>query len=121
MDLLPGNVVEATEQLMDTFNPGPMPPYWSFGHGAGIYPAWFQDVSGAGFVDLESFSFDVSVDYSPEARRGRSRASAKVGASLPPERVARFDAALASLLAERFPGASLSVPHRVFALIATRC
>jgi hypothetical protein len=34
--------------------------------------------------------------------------------------VARFDAALASLLAERFPLNPLVVPHRVFALIATR-
>jgi hypothetical protein len=74
----------------------------------------------AGFVDLECFSFDVAVDYTPEAWRGRVRASSTVGASLPAEHVARFDAALASLLAERFPGASLAVPHRVFALLATR-
>jgi hypothetical protein len=32
--------------------------------------------------------------------------------------VADFDAALARVLAERFPGESLAVPHRVWALIA---
>jgi SAM-dependent methyltransferase len=116
----PGNVVEATESLIDTFNPGPPPPYLGFGHGVGLYPQWFRDVGEAGFVDLRSFSFDVPVPYTHEAWRGRVRASARVGASLPPERVARFDAALAALLAERFPQNPLSIPHRVFALMATR-
>jgi hypothetical protein len=41
-----------------------------------------------------------------------------VGASLPPEKVLEFDQALAHLLATRFPGEMLEVPHRVFAVIA---
>ena len=118
--LLPGNIIEATEHLIDAFNPGPVQPYIQFGHGTGLYPAWFKDAAGAGFTGLESFSFDAAVPYTHEAWRGRVRASAKIGASLAPEQVARFDAALASLLAERFPAEPLAVPHRVFALIATR-
>jgi SAM-dependent methyltransferase len=118
--LLPGNVIEATEHLIEEFNPGPVQPYVRFGHGTGLYPAWFKDAAGAGFVNLESFSFDLAVPYTHEAWRGRVRASAKIGASLAPEQVARFDAALASVLAERFPENPLAVPHRVFALIATR-
>jgi hypothetical protein len=59
------------------------------------------------------------VPYTPAAWRGRIRASAGVGASLGPEAVERFDRQLAALLAERFPGEVLSVPHRVFAVIAT--
>jgi SAM-dependent methyltransferase len=117
---LTGNVVEATEALIDTFNPGPPPPYIGFGHGVGLYPQWFRDVAEAGFTGLESFSFDVSTPYTHEAWRGRLRASARVGASLPPDAVARFDAALAALLAGRFPQDPLSIPHRVFALLATR-
>jgi SAM-dependent methyltransferase len=117
---LPGNIIEATESLIDEANPGPVPPYIRLGHGAGLYPAWFKDVAVAGFVHLESFSFDLAVPYTHEAWRGRVRASARVGASLPPEQVTRFDAALASLLAERFPLNPLAVPHRVFVLIATR-
>ncbi|MFL5357395.1 class I SAM-dependent methyltransferase [Archangium sp.] len=117
---LPGNIIEATEQLIHEFNPAPVGPYLHFGQGSGVYPAWFKDAAGAGFVDLESFTFDVSVPYTHEAWRGRVRASAKIGASLPPEQIARFDAALAALLAERFPSNPLAVPHRVFALLATR-
>ncbi|XXF78579.1 class I SAM-dependent methyltransferase [Myxococcaceae bacterium GXIMD 01537] len=115
-----GNVVEATEALIDAFNPGPQPLYMGFGHGVGIYPQWFKDVSEAGFSDLQSFSFDVQVPYTHESWRGRTRASARVGASLPPEQVTLFDEALAKLFAERFPREPLSIPHRVFALIATR-
>ncbi|PTL84513.1 class I SAM-dependent methyltransferase [Vitiosangium sp. GDMCC 1.1324] len=117
---LPGNIIEATENLINEFNPGPVPPYVHFGFGTGVYPAWFKDVAGAGFVDLESFSFDVAASYTHESWRGRVRASSKVGASLSAEQVARFDAALASLLAERFPQNPLAVPHRVFALLAHR-
>lgn len=116
----PGNVVEATEALIDSFNPGPVPQYIRLGHGVGIYPQWFRDVSEAGYEALQSFSFDVPVPYTHDAWRGRVRASARVGASLPPEQVARFDAALGALLVERYPRNPLSVPHRVFALIATR-
>jgi SAM-dependent methyltransferase len=117
---LPGNIIEATEHLIHEFNPGPVQPYVHFGHGTGLYPAWFRDAAGAGFAGLESFTFDVAVAYTHEAWRGRVRASAKIGASLTPEQVARFDSALAALLAARFPDNPLAVPHRVFALIATR-
>lgn len=117
---LDGNVAEVTEALIDAFNPGPQPAYLAWGHGAGIYPLWFRDAASAGFTGLESFSFDVAVPYTHEAWRGRLRANARVGASLPSADVDRFDVALAALLSERFPEEPLSVPHRVFALVATR-
>lgn len=116
----PGNVVEDTEALIDSFNPGPMPEYMRLGNGVGIYPQWFRDLTDAGYSALQSFSFDVAVPYTHEAWCGRVRANARVGASMPPEQVARFDVALGALLAERHPRNPLSVPHRVFALIATR-
>ena len=57
--------------------------------------------------------------YNPErAWRGRIRASAGVGASLPDERVESFDRELAALLAARFAEEPLMVPHRVFAVIS---
>lgn len=115
-----GTVVDTTEDLINDFNPGPVPEYIGLGNGVGIYPKWFLDVARGGFVGLQSFSFDVAVPYTHEAWRGRVRASARVGASLPPEQVARFDETLGKLLAERHPENPLSVPHRVFALIATR-
>lgn len=110
---LAGNVVEATEALISRHNPA-----WSFGGGLGIHPAWLRDLGEAGFLGIETFSFDVDVPYTPEAWRGRIRASAGVGASLPPEAVEVFDRELAELLARDFPGEVLAVPHRVFAVVA---
>jgi SAM-dependent methyltransferase len=109
---LPGNVVEATEHLIEKHN-----PEWKLGGGRGIYSAWLRDVAIVGFQDIETFSFDVHTPYSHEAWRGRIRASAGVAASLKPEQVARFDAELRMLLQERFPTDPLAVHHRVFAVI----
>ncbi len=112
---LPGNVVEATEEVIIAFN-----PKWNGGYGSGIYPRWFADLTVAGFIDLESFTFDVAQPYSHEAWRGRVRASAGIAASLSEEEVERFDRDLADVLRERFPQDPLFVPHRVFAVMGTR-
>jgi len=109
---LPGNVVEATEQLIERHN-----PEWRFGGSLGIHPVWLRDVAIAGFREIETFSFDVDAPYSHEAWRGRIRASAGVAASLAPDQVARFDADLRALLLERFSQDPLAVPHRVFAVV----
>ncbi|CAM4088069.1 class I SAM-dependent methyltransferase [Corallococcus sp. ZKHCc1 1396] len=117
---LPGNVVEATEALMEGFSPRDNLDIDRFGHGVGVYPEWFRDVALAGFQAVTSFTFDSPTPYTHEAWRGRIRANARIGALLPSKEVARFDAALGALLAERFPVEPLSVPHRVFALVAER-
>ncbi len=106
---LPGNVVEATEQLIRQHN-----PRWLLHGGSGLYGLWFADLAAAGFFDLRSRSFDEDVLYSHAAWRGRIRASAGVGASLSPAAVAVFDAAHAAMLAERFADEPLHVHHRVF-------
>ena len=112
---LAGNVVEATETLIRSYNPD-----WGFHGGTGVHGWELKAVAEAGFANLEILGFDHPVAYSHEAWRGRIRASAGVGASLPPDRVAAFDADHAALLTERFPDDPLEVPHRVFALIAQR-
>lgn len=112
---LPGNVVEATEDLILAFNPS-----WTMGGGSGLYPQWLRDLAGAGFERIETFSFDVAQPYGREAWRGRIRASAGVKASLDEEATARFDAALAEILAGRFPEEPLMVPHRVWAASGVR-
>jgi SAM-dependent methyltransferase len=109
---LPGNVVEATEHLIEHHNPA-----WKFGGGTGMHPQFIKDVSCAGFRDVETFSVDMDVPYSHEAWRGRIRASAGVGASLTADRVAQFDRELEKLLRERFGIDPLAVPHRVFAIV----
>jgi SAM-dependent methyltransferase len=110
---LKGNVVEATEQLIHAHNPA-----WTYGGGSGVYPQWLCDLGNGGFQQIETFSYDVFVPYSPEAWRGRIRASAGVGASLRPEQVAVFDRELAALLQARFPDPVLQVHHRVWAALA---
>ena len=109
---LPGNVVEATEKLIEQHN-----PEWKMSGGRGMYSRWLSDVAIAGFQEIETFSFDLFVPYTHEAWRGRIRASAGVAASLSPERVARFDTDLQNLLLERFPSDPLPVHHRVFAVV----
>ncbi len=110
---LPGNVVRATEELIESRNPD-----WNLGWGLGVHPRWFRDLGEASYRELQSFSYDVDVPYTPEGWRGRIRASAGVGGSLAPDRVEEFDAELAALLEQRYPDAVLQVPHRIFALIA---
>ena len=112
---LPGSVVEASEALILEHNPA-----WQLGGGCGIHWRWFADLAGAGFIALESFSYDLEQPYSHQAWRGRIRASAGVAASLDARGVAAFDAAHAALLAERFPQPLLRVPHRVFAVIGRK-
>jgi len=110
---LTGNLVRATEELIEYHNPD-----WRMGRGLGVHPLWLRDLGEAGYRGLETFSYDVGVPYTPDAWRGRIRASAGVGGSMTAERVAEFDKDLAALLASRFPEAVLQVPHRVFAVLA---
>ena len=107
------NVVAMTERMIERTN-----PEWHLGNNSGIYPTFLADVAEGGFEALETFSFDVDVSYSHEAWRGRIRASAGIGASLPPEAVARFDDELAATLRTHWPIEPLVVPHRVWALKA---
>ena len=107
------NVVAMTERLVARHNPD-----WRLGNNSGIYPSFLADVGDGGFSGLETFSFDVDVSYSHEAWRGRIRASAGVGASLPAEAVARFDTELAEALRTGWAVEPLIVPHRVWALKA---
>jgi SAM-dependent methyltransferase len=108
-----GNVADVTERLIEAHNPG-----WKFGGGNGMYPRWLSELARWGYRDLETWSYDLSVPYTPESWRGRIRASAGVGASLPPDQVEAFDRELAATLAERFPGDTIGVHHRVFTLVA---
>jgi SAM-dependent methyltransferase len=110
---LAGNMVQATERLILTCNPG-----WTLHSGSGLYPAWLKDVAEAGFVELQTRSFDIDVPYTHEDWRGRIRASAGIGASLDETKVQRFDAELAALLTANYPAQPMAVPHRVWFLSA---
>lgn len=112
----PGGVAHATEQLVLAHN-----PKWFGANSVGMYPWWAADVTGAGFVDIETFSYDTPVLYTHEAWRGRIRACAGVAASdMSPEQVEQFDAEHAAMLTERFPEDPLTIRHRVWALVAVK-
>jgi hypothetical protein len=117
---LPGNVAQASEDLILASNPAWASSPTGSGPGQlGIYPQWTVDALQAGFTGLETFSFDLTIPYSHAAWRGRLRACSGVGASLSSEAICRFDAALRELLESRFPGEPMEVPHRVWALVAS--
>ena len=117
LDWLPraGSVVEATEALILTHNPS-----WELAGLDGLPTRYVADVEAAGFVDVETCSYDVDLAYTHEAWRGRIRASAGVGASLDDQGVERFDREHARMLAERFSDDPLGVPHRVFVVLAVK-
>jgi SAM-dependent methyltransferase len=110
---MPETVVAWTEELILRYN-----HRWALGGSTGVFPEWLTDVRGAGFVELESFSFDIDLPFSHAAWRGRVRASSGVGASMSRANVIRFDEKLRLLLADRFPREPLLVPHRVWAVVA---
>ena len=112
---LRGGVVAATEDLILKHNPA-----WPSAGKSAPYPAWYIDLRDGGFGAIESFGFETDVPYTHEAWRGRIRASAGIAASLPPERVAAFDAEHAALLARDFPADPLAVPHRCWAVWGTK-
>ncbi len=78
-----------------------------------LYPAWLGHLTDGGLEQVESFSMDLDVSYTHAAWRGRIRASAAVGASLPPHGVEAFDQHHAADLAARHPD-PMQVPHRAF-------
>jgi SAM-dependent methyltransferase len=113
-DWLPdkGNVVEAMEELILRYT-----RTWPFADRAELYPQWLVDLQTAGFTGIETFSFDVMEPYSHEAWVGRARAPRFAG-TLDSEDVGVFSQELAALLRARFPQDVLSIPHRVWAVIA---
>ena len=111
---LPGNVLAATETLIEKYNPN-----WRGGGGRGLYPRWLTDLGQAGYRNIRTWSYDEWPSYSHAAWCGRVRASAGIAASLAPDAVAAFDAEHAAMLGRDFPDDPFSVHHRVFCVLAT--
>jgi SAM-dependent methyltransferase len=117
---IPGNVVEATQEVILRYTPpgavahGP----WRYARGTGLYPQWLVDLQSAGFGGIETCSFDVEVSYSHEAWVGRVRASAPIAATLDDDGVRACSRELTAVLAERFPADPLTIPHRAWAVTA---
>ena len=109
---LPDTVSGVTEALIQAHNPS-----WTLGGVRDPGPEVRRQLGGAGFVVMETFTFDVDVSYTADSWRRRIGASAGI-LDLSAEAATAFDVQLADLLAERFPGDHLIAPHRVWALVA---
>jgi SAM-dependent methyltransferase len=111
----PGTVGAATSRLLDrhTMSLPPSTRPLTF-----LYPEWAYEFTAAGFSTWESFGFIATLTYTPEAWRGRVRASHRVAPMMQADQVARFDSALARMLTRQFPGRVLSVHHQVFGVVA---
>jgi SAM-dependent methyltransferase len=102
-------IARASEALVLRFN-----PQWSAADWTGdvpTVPGWAAGLRLTGF-----FVYDAPIAFTRETWRGRIRACRGVGAGLPPEEVAGFDAAHEALLAEIAPPA-FTVLHRLDARI----
>ena len=109
---IPGNVIDTTFSVLDRFNPSHTLGFLTF-----QYPDWLFELVSAGFDAWQIFGFPTTLSYSHAAWRGRVRSSARVGPTMPPEAVEQFDLALSEALSERFPHETLSVDHRIFAIV----
>jgi len=56
---LTGNMVTATEALIEEHNPA-----WTLGGGDGRHPGWRSHLQGAGFAQFNETEFDIDVVYS---------------------------------------------------------
>ena len=103
-----GNMVEATEDLITMHA-----PKWNAVRGNGVYPLWLRDLAEAGFVGIQSFSYDEPAVYSRTAWVHRIEASAGIAALELKAREA-FKTELSQLMAAKYPEDPLTTPHRVF-------
>jgi len=109
----PGSLGAATEALVLKHN-----PTWPFASSDGRAAGFVNDLTGAGLPHLDTFEFDLDIAMTHEAWRGRLRACNGV-LTLPPDTIAAFDADLAALLTRAY-SEPLSVPHRVFGIVARK-
>jgi len=110
---LPGSVAAATESLILRHRPG-----WRHANSAGINGQVLRDLQMRGFDQIESFSFDVPIEFRHESWLGYIRTTSAVGASMSTTKLSAFEVEHRSLL-EKFPE-PLTIPHRVFAVIARK-
>lgn len=108
-------VARDTEALVLAFNPS-----WTMAGESGTYPEWVDATIRGGFDLVERFDYPHEETFSHARWRGRIRTCNGVGSGgLPPEEVARFDAALARLLERDYPD-PVTVAHRVWCVVARK-
>jgi len=107
---LENTLAHATEELILKHR-----PRWRHAGAVGVNGQALKDLQSAGFVEIESFTFDVLISFTPIAWRGYVRTWSAVGPSMSADMLVRFDDELAELLAtSRWAASEHFVPHRVF-------
>ena len=109
-------LARASEALVVKWNPG-----WKLAGFNGLFPGLVDAVAANPAMRLrEQFCYDHDRAMTHAGWRGRMRTCNGVGSGgMDAETVARFDADLAALLAERYPE-PLRIPHRVFCVVAEK-
>jgi SAM-dependent methyltransferase len=110
---LHGSVAEATENVILKHRPG-----WRHANSTGINGQVLRDFQSLGFSEIESFSFDIQLQFLHEAWRGFIRTNSPIGTSMSATQVEKFDLDHAEML-HAWPE-TLSIPHRVFAAVARK-
>lgn len=107
-----GNPVDVMAQLREKYNPG-----WKGEFPLGFYPQGPGDLKLDGFTASDSFMYHEDVPYTHAGWRGRMRAYAGIGGSLPQEKVDAFDDEFTVALQAHFPADVMQVEHKVWAEI----
>ena len=112
LDWLPlaGTPTQLSEHLMIESNPN-----WKLGGGNGFYPQWVTMLRNASGIQIETESFDLTLDYSHESWLGRIRASAAISAShMSEDHIADFNMEHERRLRRAFKNEFLQIPHCVW-------
>jgi len=105
-----GNPVDVMAKLREKYNPG-----WKGEFPLGFYPQGPGQLSLGSFNATDSFMYRENIPYTHEGWRGRMRAYAGIGGSLPPAQVHAFDVEFTPILKQAFPEAVMQVPHKIWA------
>jgi len=108
----PDNPVAVMYELRRKYN-----PRWKSEWPLGFYPQEPKDLQFDGFEMVTSFAYEENISYSHIGWRGRMRAYAGIGGSLPKPVVEEFDKEFAEVLSRKFPTQPMLIPHRVWAAV----
>ncbi len=106
----PGNPVDEMRKLQNKYN-----PTWKNQFTLGFYPQKPGELTFDGFTSKGSFLYEEDIPYTHVNWRGRIRAYAAIGASLPRPVVEEFDAEFARVLKVKFKEDPMLIPHKVWA------
>ncbi|GGP11042.1 hypothetical protein GCM10011346_21570 [Oceanobacillus neutriphilus] len=100
-----------TQELIETFNPTSKRASETL-----MFPEWADDIYNAGFSQVETFSFDVKVNYCIENWIGRIQTSPEIGGALRENDIVLFNQKLENFLSKQTDG-PFEIPYRVFGVI----